>query len=305
MLKKIRSFSYIIGFLLFRPISYVIPVRVSLKILYKFRKLFYPFLIARKRKALKILSLCFPEMNDKIKNKILDKLMWSVLIYPFVDIYLDHITNEVDEIVDVYNFRHIENLVSNKKAFILLFYHNGLHNITLPFSGTLRPIYIVVSFFYDEGDIFSRLQNYFRVGVQRRLDVLKYIYIKKDALVQLKIVKLLKQGKIVAISSDGTYSTKFYKISFLNGYKILVPTGAYRISTSLKIPILPIFSYFDEKLFKVRIIYGNPIEGDDAYSMAQEYWKLFSSFLKKHPYAWTGWWRLSIEKDKLLRLTAI
>ncbi len=305
MLKRLRLCSYIIGFLFFRPISYILPLKLSLKILYKFRKLFYPFFTWRKKRALHIFSLCFPEMDRDTQNKILDKLMWSTLIYPFIDIYLDHIPRGIKHMIDVYNFQEIRKLAIDNKAFILLFCHNGFQNIVLPFSGSLRPIYTVVGFFYDELDIVSKLQNYIRVGMQKKLDVLKYIYIKKDSLVQLRIVKLLKEGKIVAISSDGTYSTKFYEVSFLNGYRLLVPTGAYRISVSLKVPILPIFSYFDEKDFKIKVIYGNIIKGDNPYTIAQEYWKVFTSFLRSHPEGWTGWWRILIEKDKLLRLSAI
>ncbi len=305
MFKKIRAIVYIIGFFIFRPFSYVVPFRISLKILYRLRKLFYPFLFFRKKKALNLFSLCFPNMDNRTKNRILDKLMWTILLYSLLDIYLDRILGDIYDIIDVDNFQQIRDFVFDNKPFILLFFHNGLQNITLTFSGILNPVYTVVAYFYDKIDIFSKLQNFIRVKMQERSYALRHIYIKKHSLTQFKIVKLLKEGKILAISSDGIYSTKFYEVPFLNGYKILVPSGPYRISTFLEVPILPVFSYFDEKDFKIKIIYGNILKGHDPYLIAKEYWRIFSSFLKKHPEVWTGWWRLSVEKDKILKLSSI
>ena len=305
-MRALRALFYSIFFIIGRPLSFVIPLEYLLKFLYKIRKIFYPLLFKRKQRALKYLSICFPEKSKKEKDIILDKLLWSCIIYPVIDLYFDKILFKTQHMVNIKKQDNFNNSIFNREeGIIILFNHSGCHQLALQFMGKLKKIYCVVAFYYEKRNIFITLQNFFRTKMHRKAPTLKYVYIKKNTPVILKGVRLLKEKKAVAMSSDGTHTKKFFKIDFLNTYKIVVPTGPFRIAASLNIKIVPLFGYFDEKEFKFNVEYGPSFEGEDPYLLARKYWNFFAEFLKKHPEGWTGWWRMELEDKQTLKLISL
>ncbi len=296
-MKKLRQIAYLLSFSVLRPLSFLVPLTFMLTALYKTRRFFYIFFSGRRKRASQTFDLCFPELSPKEKGQILDSVLFQALAFPLIDVYLDRITEQTSSLVMAEHPEYLKKAVNSGRGVVLVFPH-GLHNISLPVAGMTKSVHIVVAHLYEKKNWLTRLQNFIRIGMQRKIATCRYIYLKKNSLAPLQIVKLLKQKKVVAISIDGAYAGKFYKLPFLGDRSILFTAGPFRLAASLKVPIVPIFGGFDMDSSRVRIIYGSVIEGDNPEAMAQEYARQFQNMLKKAPYCWTGWWRLqTVERD--------
>lgn len=288
---------YIISFIIFRPLTYVIPFRTYLGLIKILSYLTSPFYYKRKHIAKSIFLLIGDFSTEQI-NTVLREGITNVSLFGFMDFYLGRWRPDIcEKYVLVEGKEHFQQALAEKRGVLLAFTHSNTFNAAFPCLGYVKKICSIVILDSSERLSVSRIHAKIRERLWESLETVSYTYLNRGEAVSLKVRSMLKEGKIVAISADGLHAGKFLSVPFF-GKKIQLPTGIFKLSTLLGVPILPLFSGFDGKKSVFRVWLGDPILSRTPEEAAEAFIDQFQQHLRKYPSHWTGWWRMKLIKDE-------
>jgi len=292
---RIRSLFYICSFLVFRPLSYILPFRFYLlliRVLSIFSASFYFRRRAAAGKALQAVQGLAPDKADKAITEGLR----NVSLFGFLDFIADKWTpGRAEKYARIEGKENLEKAISGGKGVLLTYVHSNTFNVALPCTGHIKEIYPLVVL--ESKGWLSGIHAKIRGDLWESVPNLEFTYLDREENASLKIKHLLRRGDVVAITADGLHTTKFVSVPFFNTV-LQLPMGVFKLSTLFRAPIVPLFSGFDWGEGRFRISLGKPILKDTPVETANAFSAQFQAHLKKYPSDWSGWWRMTPVKDE-------
>ena len=292
---KMRKFIYILSFFVFRPLIYVLPFPLYFELIKIICYLTMPLFYKRREVAQKNLSLIVDFSTEQMDN-VLGEGIKNIPLFGFLDFFMDQWTPTLcRRYMRVEGIEVLHNLLDEKKGVLLAFIHANNFNIVFHCIGYIKKLYCIV--FLDRSNPISNLHVKIRGGMWENIKPMKFIYLNENDSISLTIRRLLKEGKLVALSTDGQQTGNFLYVPFFNK-RLKLPLGIFRLGTLFQAPIIPFFSGFDWKDNVFRVWLGTPILCKTPEEAAEAYGAQFQKHLKKYPSHWTGWWRMELMKDE-------
>jgi len=296
-MEKAKILFYTISFLIFRPLSYIIPFRLYIELIKILSFFAAPFFNKRKRIAKNNLFLIQDFSMEQI-NIALNEGIKSIYTHTLLDFIIDKWSPENSKkYVLIEGKEHLQQALAGGKGVLLTFIHSNTQNVYLPCVGLIEKVYIIAILENLNRFSINSIHDKIREHLWESIRSTKFKYLNKKESVNSKIGSLLKASKIVAISADGLHAGKFFLVPFFNK-KIKLPVGFAKLSKLFNAPIVPIFSGFDRKKNLFRVWLGNPIFSQTPKMAAEAFSAQFQEHLKKYPSHWTGWWRMKLVKDE-------
>lgn len=114
-----------------------------------------------------------------------------------------------------------------------------------------------------------------------------------------KMIRLLKENKIVGVNGDGMTGENFVQVPFLK-YTMLFPSGPALLSAHSGAPIIPAFAIPDGGLFNRRIILHpavafEPEKKEPEKAVVASCSKVLEQYIHDYPWLWWTWRRLDMQ----------
>ena len=220
----------------------------------------------------------FPDKDSsfiKIKAKKVFRNFGKYLVDFFRTSKID--LNFVKDNVKFINRDYLEECLKKKRGVIAFTCHLGNWELGAQVSSLVGyPVYGVALAHKDE-----RVNAFF--NRQRLLKGVRVIPLKKGI---FKILRLLKNNKIIGILGDRNFSDAGVEVKFFNR-KSLLPRGVYYISKKFNVPILPTF-FVRDRGDKYLMIYEKPIypEKKSLEQILDECVKVMEKYIRQYPEQW-------------------
>jgi len=127
---------------------------------------------------------------------------------------------------------------------------------------------------------------------------MKNIYVRHGTR-PLALIKRLRQGKTMGMAGDGMVAGDFVEVPFLGG-TMRFPSGLARLSALTGAPLLPLFALMED-IDTNRLIAHPPINVPDnspetIEATVRQCAAILESYVRRYPWAWWIWHRLSFEQ---------
>jgi len=295
MLESMRQLIFILSFLTLRPLVVLFPYRFSIEIMKFLSALILPFYFKRKRVAKQNLRL-IPDFSEKHIHEVITEGLKNATLMTFILFYNDRFDEAfLKRYVVLYGEENIKKFYDQKKGAIVAFVHN-FDRQSQAFLGYIVEYHVFP--FVEEVDRtwVSNMETKIRWKLWESSTTIHYHFVRPGTATPL-IRSLINDGKVVGLGVDGIHSHHFISVPFFNK-KIRLPSGIFWLATKLQVPIVPIFSGFDQKQNTFSVWVGNPIQDEYYETRAKEFVIQFEQHLREHPSHWTGWWRMKLVRDE-------
>jgi lauroyl/myristoyl acyltransferase len=295
VLANIKGFFYIVLFIIFRPLYYILPFGLFLRIIGFIGRFSAPLYAKRKSAGVKALEELQGLTHDEAEKAITDGLR-NASLFVFLDFICDKWTSpRVKKHTLTEGREELEKAFSGGNGVLLTYVHSNTFNMALPCAGDIRHTYPLVVL--ENRGFLSAVHARIRGHLWESVPTLTFTYLDRGDNATLKIKNFLKQGEVVAITADGLHTSKFVSLSFF-GSVLQLPMGSFRLSTIFNAPIVPLFSGVDWEKGKFRLSFGKPILKKTALEAAEAFAAQFQAHLARHPADWSGWWRMKPAGDE-------
>ncbi|MCM8832248.1 MAG: lysophospholipid acyltransferase family protein [Candidatus Omnitrophica bacterium] len=221
-------------------------------------------------------------VSDKKKLKKYAKEVFVNFSYYLVDFFRYQKLNSefISKYVHINGWENLEEAIFRKKGIILLSPHFGNYELGAAiFSMLGYSFYSIVLPHKDR-----RIDDFF--NKQRSMVGLKVFLLGYNP---KKYLKLLKEGKILALLADRDFSNSSIKVKIFSRYA-LVPRGPAFFALKTGATIIPSFLIREKKFF-YNLIFEKPIFCDNnRYKKEEEivsaYITVLERYLKRYPQQW-------------------